>query len=174
MESTNGQPISPRGLRITPVDIASWKPSDIDSQKNRKILNNAVAQNPPPLLEEDMTKFRLYNLGGAKGNAAEYSVQVPVSTPWFDSWRETFLKLQSESQIAQYEFLHHFMASILVISSTEGKTAEELSNTIAKLSKLQLTHQSEWPNSWAFPSVLKFYLIVHESSEDQARYCHNV
>jgi hypothetical protein len=172
LEPVNGTPISPKGMKFTPVDIGCWKPADLDSQRNKKQLNAVVAQNIPPLLEKDQSKFRLCNLGSEKSSTtSSYSVEVPAATPWFESWRETFLRLHSESQISQYDFLHHFIACILVISSAEAKSPEELTSAVDRLSKMQLQHQSEWPNTWTFTSVLKFYLIVHDKSTvEQARY----
>jgi len=172
----NGQLISPKGIKFSPVDISSWKPGDIDSQKNKKQLSSIVAQYPPPLVDPlvdhlPSPKTCLYNLGTLKASTtSSYSVEVPSSSPWFEKWRDMFLRLQSESHVSQYDFLHHFMACILVISSAEAKTQEELNAAIDRLNKMQQQHQSEWPNTWTFASVLKFYLIVHEKSVvDQAR-----
>jgi len=178
-QEPSGTQITPRNLRITPVDIASWKPPEHDIQKNRKILQSTVTQNLPDLTNlnsksatsesgdilNNPQSLKEYKLGRNYGQ--EYSVHVPASTPWFESWRETFLKLHSEqSPISQHEFMNNFMACILVISSSEAKNQEELANIIGKLSKLQQQHQMEWPHTWILPSVLKFYIILHDNSDD--------
>ncbi len=190
-QEPGGSQVSLKSLKITPVDIASWKPPEHDAAKNRKILNGTVAQSLPPLYSLSTSKsgvgiedghesgdpaatanpeFKLYKLG-KRGLSKEYSVRVPSSTPWFESWRERFLKLHSEQQGCQHEFLSHFIACILVISSTEAKNPEELANIIGKLSKLQQQHQTEWPNTWLLPSVLKFYLILHDNSAADSSRC---
>lgn len=39
------------------------------------------------------------------------SLSVPVSAPWFDSWRDTFLQVQFPSD---HEFTKHYLACILL------------------------------------------------------------
>lgn len=38
------------------------------------------------------------------------SLDVPVSVPWFEAWRETFLQVQFPSD---HEFTKHYVACIL-------------------------------------------------------------
>lgn len=143
----------------------------MDSQRNKKFLQDTVGHYLPSLVETEDTKFHPRITKSGKGSAVGYNVEAPRTVPWFNAWREQFLKLHSETQSSQYDFLHHCMACILVMSSTDGQTGEELTETVAKLSKAQQQHQTTWSNSWAFPSVLKFYLILHETSQcDQDRF----
>ncbi|CAG7661317.1 unnamed protein product [Allacma fusca] len=163
-----GQYIAPRGLCIHPVDLSTWKPPDNDSQKNRRILGNIVGQSLPPFpgITEDPSDqvFQKLHLNGRSYN---YSLQVPQLTPWFESWRETFLKFYSEQQQSQHEFLNQFVACVLVIAAYEIKSPEDVSNILGKLSKLQLQHQQEWSHTWFFPAAtLKFYLILHDNAND--------
>lgn len=193
----NGGQIFPKNLKITPIDLASWKPPEPDTQKARNIQYSVVSQCVPPTLQliktfaavsavsssnDDNTKnnspdntelslqqllLKNQKLGKRETGISltDYDVVIPPSTPWFEAWREAFLKHFTEQQSSsQYEFLNQFIACILVISSCEGKTSDELSTIVGKLSKLQHQHQIEWPHNWFLPSVLKYYVILHDNS----------
>jgi len=175
----NGTQIIPRNFRITPVDIASWKPPRPDTQRNKQVLQSRVAKLLPNFTYDShdseeqsngvsQRPYLLYKLG-KPGLTKEYRVEVPSGTPWFEAWRNLFLRFQSEQQSSQHEFMSHFLGCIMVISSSEGKNADELGVIIGKLSKLQQQHQTEWPNSWFLPSILKFYLILHDNSSDDSK-----
>jgi hypothetical protein len=144
---------------------------DLDSQSNKRFLQDIVAKNVPNSIETEDTRFHLSKgRNNGKGSSVSYNVEAPRSTPWFTTWREKFLKIHAETQSTQYDFLQHYMACIFVMSSKDGQTVEELSETVGKLSKVQQHHQTSWSNTWAFPSVLKFYLVLHEKPiSDQER-----
>lgn len=170
-EPLSGQLILPKGLRFTPVDLSAKKRLDIDSQQNKKFLQDTIAHHPPSLVETEESKFRPNSTTTtAKSGKGGYRVEAPQNVPWFNAWREQFLKLHTETQSSQYDFLHHCMACIMVMSSSDGVTTEGLTETVGKLSKIQQQHQTTWSTCWAFPSVLKFYLILHEKRNcDQER-----
>ncbi|ODN03901.1 Trafficking protein particle complex subunit 8, partial [Orchesella cincta] len=172
-QDPNGLLIWPKDISLTLVDISSWKKQEVDAQRNRRLLTNVVGQNPPPLSTTESAETESSNgNGGCKtvelnGKSLDYQVQVPVRTSWYEVWRKTFLKLQSEVTGNQHEFLNHFVACLLVISSSEVKSSEDVANIVGKLSKIQQQHQYDHPNTWMLPSVLKYYLIIQDKSVNE-------
>lgn len=162
-QDPNGQLIQVKNLVLSLVDITNWRKPEADAPKSRRLLSNVVAQTPPPpLLSPQPTDYRTVTLDGKSSN---YQVNLPNRTIWFEKWRSSFLKLQSEIYGNQHEFLNHFVGCILLISSSEVKTAEDVANCVGKLSKIQQQHQYDHPNTWILPSILKYYLIVQDNNQ---------
>ena len=88
-----GTSVSIKGLRINVVDV-NWRPPQTILAK--KMLNEAVTTAP----------------GGDKMRAIKLDdgsfVDIPVSEPWFEQWRETFLTVQFP---ADHEFTRHLLCS---------------------------------------------------------------
>lgn len=155
-----------KDLHLTLVDIGNWKKPENGTQRDRRLLTNVVTQAPPPLAADTDTglEFKTVKLDGKSSN---YQVRLPSRTHWFETWRKSFLKLQSNVYGSQHEYLNHFVACILVISSSEVKTSEDVANIVGKLSKIQQQHQYDHPNTWIMPSVLKYYLIVQDNNANE-------
>uniref|UniRef100_A0A8D0A782 Trafficking protein particle complex subunit 8 n=1 Tax=Sander lucioperca TaxID=283035 RepID=A0A8D0A782_SANLU len=85
----------------------------------------------------------------------------PSTTPWFEAYRENFLQSMPASD---HEFLNHYLACLLVVSSTEAVPVEQF----LKLSQEQhrVQHSGEYTNpKWFIPNTLKYYVLLHDMSE---------
>uniref|UniRef100_A0A667WND5 Trafficking protein particle complex subunit 8 n=1 Tax=Myripristis murdjan TaxID=586833 RepID=A0A667WND5_9TELE len=84
-----------------------------------------------------------------------------VTTPWFEAYRENFLQSMPASD---HEFLNHYLACLLVVSSSEAVPVEQF----LKLSQEQhrIQHSGEYTNpKWFIPNTLKYYVLLHDMSE---------
>uniref|UniRef100_A0A4W6CYI7 Trafficking protein particle complex subunit 8 n=1 Tax=Lates calcarifer TaxID=8187 RepID=A0A4W6CYI7_LATCA len=84
-----------------------------------------------------------------------------ATTPWFEAYRESFLQSMPASD---HEFLNHYLACLLVVSSTEAVPVEQF----LKLSQEQhrIQHSGEYTNpKWFIPNTLKYYVLLHDISE---------
>ncbi|XP_058494315.1 trafficking protein particle complex subunit 8 isoform X2 [Solea solea] len=87
--------------------------------------------------------------------------QCTATTPWFETYRENFLQSMPASD---HEFLNHYLACLLVVSSTEAVPMEQF----LKLSNEQhrVQHSGECTNpKWFIPNTLKYYVLLHDTSE---------
>ncbi|XP_067454174.1 trafficking protein particle complex subunit 8 isoform X1 [Thunnus thynnus] len=93
----------------------------------------------------------------------EVSTSKPytATTPWFEAYRENFLQSMPASD---HEFLNHYLACLLVVSSTEAVPVEQF----LKLSQEQhrIQHSGEYTNpKWFIPNTLKYYVLLHDMSD---------
>ncbi|XP_056234287.1 trafficking protein particle complex subunit 8 isoform X1 [Seriola aureovittata] len=89
------------------------------------------------------------------------SQHCSATTPWFETYRENFLQTMPASD---HEFLNHYLACLLVVSSTEAVPVEQF----LKLSQEQhrIQHSGEYTNpKWFIPNTLKYYVLLHDMSE---------
>uniref|UniRef100_A0A665T8A0 Trafficking protein particle complex 8 n=1 Tax=Echeneis naucrates TaxID=173247 RepID=A0A665T8A0_ECHNA len=89
------------------------------------------------------------------------SQHYTATTPWFKAYRENFLQTMPASD---HEFLNHYLACLLVVSSTEAVPVEQF----LKLSQEQhrIQHSGEYTNpKWFIPNTLKYYVLLHDMSE---------
>uniref|UniRef100_A0A665T8B7 Trafficking protein particle complex 8 n=1 Tax=Echeneis naucrates TaxID=173247 RepID=A0A665T8B7_ECHNA len=93
--------------------------------------------------------------------AGDYNLNFNATTPWFKAYRENFLQTMPASD---HEFLNHYLACLLVVSSTEAVPVEQF----LKLSQEQhrIQHSGEYTNpKWFIPNTLKYYVLLHDMSE---------
>ncbi|XP_073332203.1 trafficking protein particle complex subunit 8 [Pagrus major] len=93
--------------------------------------------------------------------AGDYDLNFSATTPWFETYRENFLQSMPASD---HEFLNHYLACLLVVSSTEAVPVEQF----LKLSQEQhrIQHSGEYTNpKWFIPNTLKYYVLLHDMSE---------
>uniref|UniRef100_A0A3B5A3T8 Trafficking protein particle complex 8 n=1 Tax=Stegastes partitus TaxID=144197 RepID=A0A3B5A3T8_9TELE len=91
----------------------------------------------------------------------DYELNFTATTPWFEAYRENFLQSMPP---ADHEFLNHYLACLLVVSSTEAVPVEQF----LKLSQEQhrIQHSGEYTNpKWFIPNTLKYYVLLHDASE---------
>uniref|UniRef100_A0A672T6M2 Trafficking protein particle complex subunit 8 n=1 Tax=Sinocyclocheilus grahami TaxID=75366 RepID=A0A672T6M2_SINGR len=84
-----------------------------------------------------------------------------ATTPWFETYRENFLQSMPASE---HEFLNHYLACMLVVSSCEAVPTERF----LKLSQEQhrIQHSGEYTHpKWFIPNTLKYYVLLHDISE---------
>ncbi|TNM87661.1 hypothetical protein fugu_005882 [Takifugu bimaculatus] len=141
-----------KNLRICVNNVmtSSSAPSATLSQAQCRVLHDVVSSCQPH--------------EGAVSNvvtAGDYDLSVTATTPWFESYRENFLKSMPASD---HEFLNHYLACLLVVSSTESVPLEQF----LKLSQEQhrIQHSGEYTNpKWFIPNTLKYYVLLHDMSE---------
>ncbi|CAJ1060133.1 trafficking protein particle complex subunit 8 [Xyrichtys novacula] len=93
--------------------------------------------------------------------AGDYELNFSATTPWFETYRENFLQSMPASD---HEFLNHYLACLLVVSSSESAPVEQF----LKLSQEQhrVQHSGEYTNpKWFIPNTLKYYVLLHDMSE---------
>lgn len=93
--------------------------------------------------------------------AGDYDFNFSTTTPWFEAYRETFLQSMPASD---HEFLNHYLACLLVVSSSEAVPVEQF----LKLSQEQhrMQHSGEYTHpKWFIPNTLKYYVLLHDMSE---------
>ncbi|XP_051928708.1 trafficking protein particle complex subunit 8 isoform X1 [Hippocampus zosterae] len=84
-----------------------------------------------------------------------------ATTPWFEAYRENFLQSMPSSD---HEFLNHYLACLLVVSSSEAVPVEEF----VKLSQEQhrIQHSGDYSTpKWFIPNTLKYYVLLHDVSQ---------
>nr|XP_040041142.1 trafficking protein particle complex subunit 8 isoform X1 [Gasterosteus aculeatus aculeatus] len=89
------------------------------------------------------------------------SKHYTATTPWFEAYRENFLQTMAASE---HEFLNHYLACLLVVSSTETVPVEQF----LKLSQEQhrIQHSGDYTNpKWFIPNTLKYYVLLHDMGE---------
>uniref|UniRef100_A0A3Q2XN36 Trafficking protein particle complex subunit 8 n=1 Tax=Hippocampus comes TaxID=109280 RepID=A0A3Q2XN36_HIPCM len=84
-----------------------------------------------------------------------------ATTPWFEAYRENFLQSMPSSD---HEFLNHYLACLLVVSSSEAVPVEQF----VKLSQEQhrIQHSGDYSKpKWFIPNTLKYYVLLHDVSQ---------
>ncbi|XP_023365982.1 trafficking protein particle complex subunit 8 isoform X3 [Otolemur garnettii] len=89
-----------------------------------------------------------------------------ATTPWFESYRETFLQSMPASD---HEFLNHYLACMLVASSSEAEPVEQFSKLSHEQHRIQHNSDYSYPK-WFIPNTLKYYVLLHDvSAGDEQR-----
>ncbi|XP_069885485.1 trafficking protein particle complex subunit 8 isoform X3 [Dipodomys merriami] len=89
-----------------------------------------------------------------------------ATTPWFESYRETFLQSMPSSD---HEFLNHYLACMLVVSSSESDPMEQFSKLSQEQHRIQHNNDYSYPK-WFIPNTLKYYVLLHDvSAGDEQR-----
>lgn len=137
-----GNTVAIRNLRLSIQDINARPP---EPNLAKKLLNEAVSS---ALCERTTT----IHIGTAE-------LDIPVSVPWFEAWRETFLSVQFPSD---HEFTKHLLACMIVVSTAEDNPLERIQTMGAQL------HQSVPGNlpKWFNNNALRYYILVHDAFQD--------
>ncbi|XP_076064729.1 trafficking protein particle complex subunit 8 homolog l(3)76BDm [Oratosquilla oratoria] len=96
----------------------------------------------------------------ASGTRDALALELQHTTPWYESWRDTFLHIQYPSD---HEFTKHYIACIIVVSSGSENPLDQLN----RLSQYQHQQQHQTPArypKWFCPNLLKYYLLVHDTT----------
>uniref|UniRef100_A0A3B4AGU7 TPPC8 first Ig-like domain-containing protein n=1 Tax=Periophthalmus magnuspinnatus TaxID=409849 RepID=A0A3B4AGU7_9GOBI len=137
-----------KGLRISVNTLSpSLKaPTSFLSPAQRSTLHHIVLSSHPP--EGALSSI----------TAGDYQLST---TPWFEAYREAFLQTMPSSD---HEFLNHYLACLLVVSSSEAVPFEQF----LKLSQEQhqVQHSGEYSApKWFIPNTLKYYVLLHDVSQ---------
>lgn len=143
------QPV--KGLRIGVNSLCpSLKPpSSTLTPAQRQVLHHIVLSSQP---QEGVVS----NI-----STGDYQLSFSGTTPWFEAYREAFLQTMPSSD---HEFLNHYLACLLVVSSSETVPFEQF----LKLSQEQhqIQHSGEYSvPKWFIPNTLKYYVLLHDVSQ---------
>uniref|UniRef100_A0A671LGC4 Trafficking protein particle complex 8 n=1 Tax=Sinocyclocheilus anshuiensis TaxID=1608454 RepID=A0A671LGC4_9TELE len=147
LRDPNNQVVVVKGLRISMTGINTRPPQ---TPEMHRLLSQAVSVCQPP--------------EGSPANvitAGDYDLNISATTPWFETYRENFLQSMPASE---HEFLNHYLACMLVVSSCEAVPTEQF----LKLSQEQhrIQHSGEYTHpKWFIPNTLKYYVLLHDISE---------
>lgn len=139
---TAGTSVSIKGLRVNVCDV-NWRPPQTILAK--KMLNESVtsafSEKLRPIKLEDGT-----------------FVDIPVSEPWFEQWRETFLTVQFPSD---HEFTRHLLCSLIVVSSIDLNPLEVAGQLTKKIQMMQSITPPRLPK-WFSTDSLNCYVMLHD------------
>ncbi|XP_044279679.1 trafficking protein particle complex subunit 8 isoform X3 [Varanus komodoensis] len=135
--------------------------------KNLKIaVNNIVTQPPQPgtirkLLSDVVTVSQpAEGLVANVITAGDYDLNISATTPWFEAYRESFLQSMPASD---HEFLNHYVACMLVVSSGEPEPVEQFLKLSQEQHRIQHSNEYSYPK-WFIPNTLKYYVLLHDVS----------
>uniref|UniRef100_W5K4I0 Trafficking protein particle complex subunit 8 n=1 Tax=Astyanax mexicanus TaxID=7994 RepID=W5K4I0_ASTMX len=147
LRDPNNQVVVVKGLRISVTGVNTRPPN---SGEVRKVLSQAVSGCQPP-----------EGLPANVITAGDYDLNISATTPWFEAYRENFLQSMPPTD---HEFLNHYLACMLVVSSREAVPTEQF----LKLSQEQhrIQHSGEYTHpKWFIPNTLKYYVLLHDISD---------
>ncbi|XP_005372804.1 PREDICTED: trafficking protein particle complex subunit 8 isoform X2 [Chinchilla lanigera] len=141
--------------------------------KNLKIaVSNIITQPPQPGAIRKLLNDVVSGCQPAEGlvanviTAGDYDLNISATTPWFESYRETFLQSMPASD---HEFLNHYLACMLVASSSEAEPMEQFSKLSQEQHRIQHNNDYSYPK-WFIPNTLKYYVLLHDvSAGDEQR-----
>nr|KAF6472786.1 trafficking protein particle complex 8 [Molossus molossus] len=141
--------------------------------KNLKIaVSNIITQPPQPGAIRKLLSDVVSGSQPAEGlvanviTAGDYDLNISATTPWFESYRETFLQ---SMPAADHEFLNHYLACMLVASSSEAEPMEQFSKLSNEQHRIQHNNDYSYPK-WFIPNTLKYYVLLHDvSAGDEQR-----
>uniref|UniRef100_A0A8C2YA37 Trafficking protein particle complex subunit 8 n=1 Tax=Coturnix japonica TaxID=93934 RepID=A0A8C2YA37_COTJA len=91
------------------------------------------------------------------------STVYSATTPWFESYRECFLQSMPASD---HEFLNHYVACMLVVSSSEPEPVEQFLKLSQEQHRIQHSSEYSYPK-WFIPNTLKYYVLLHDVSSGE-------
>ncbi|XP_051501552.1 trafficking protein particle complex subunit 8-like isoform X2 [Myxocyprinus asiaticus] len=175
LRDPNNQVVVVKGLRISVTGINTRPPKTTDLHK---LLSQVVSVCQPP----EGSPANVITAGDYDLNISDRMVKASVpwysdwketltqlssskhytaTTPWFETYRENFLQSMPASE---HEFLNHYLACMLVVSSREAVPTEQF----LKLSQEQhrIQHSGEYTHpKWFIPNTLKYYVLLHDISD---------
>ncbi|XP_063155300.1 trafficking protein particle complex subunit 8 isoform X2 [Candoia aspera] len=174
MRDPNNQLHVIKNLKIAVNNISTQPPQP---GTVRKLLNDVVTLSQPAegLLANVITA------GDYDLNISDHSVKASVpwysswkdtlmglntstfysaTTPWFEAYRESFLQSMPASD---HEFLNHYVACMLVVSSSESEPGEQFLKLSQEQHRIQHSNEYSYPK-WFIPNTLKYYVLLHDVS----------
>uniref|UniRef100_A0A8C5M9Z8 Trafficking protein particle complex subunit 8 n=1 Tax=Leptobrachium leishanense TaxID=445787 RepID=A0A8C5M9Z8_9ANUR len=146
MRDPNNQLHIIKSLKIAVNNIVTQVPQQAVI---RKILNDVVSACQPAegLVPNVIT-------------AGDYDLNISATAAWFESYRETFFQCMPASD---HEFLNHYLACMLVVSSHEPEPVEQFLKLSQEQHRTQHSNEYSYPK-WFTPNTLKYYVLLHDVS----------
>lgn len=139
-----GSNVTIHNIKLTFLDVNTRPPQPTLA---RKFLNASVSDAPD-------VHNKLFVIG-------KYKLDIPSSTPWYEAWRDMFLKVQYPSD---HEYTKHFLACVLVVSANDNNPVETFNQLNQELNKMQNSAPGKLPK-WFSANVLKYYVILEDVKE---------
>ncbi|KAL1493024.1 hypothetical protein ABEB36_011167 [Hypothenemus hampei] len=133
-----------KNLQLTFTDIKAKPPQKTVA---KKLLDSSVSR----VSDFNMKQYESKNI----------NLEIPAATPWYENWRDMFLKIQYPSD---HEFTRHILACLLVVSSTDNNPFDEILKLTQNLNQM-LSTTSENSIKWFNTNVLKYYVVLHDNVE---------
>ncbi|XP_032875370.1 trafficking protein particle complex subunit 8 isoform X1 [Amblyraja radiata] len=177
MRDPNNQSHVIKNLRISVTSIVTQPPQQTTI---RKLLSEVVsASQPAEGLVANVITAGDYDL-----NISDRSVKASV--PWYNNWKDTLTQLSSSKFYAattpwfeayreyffqsmppsDHEFLHHYLACMLVVSSRDSDPMEQFFKLSQEQHRIQHSSDYSYPK-WFIPNTLKYYVLLHDVSEGE-------
>lgn len=87
-------------------------------------------------------------------------LDIPVSEPWFDQWRELFLSVLYPSD---HEFTRHFLSCLIVLSSSDPNALETANVLLRNVQMMQNVTPSKMPK-WLTADALNCFVLLHDAA----------
>ncbi|XP_039610360.1 trafficking protein particle complex subunit 8 isoform X1 [Polypterus senegalus] len=176
MRDPNNQVQVIKNLKISVTNIVTQAPQPAAI---RKVLNEVVLLcQPAEGLVANVITAGDYDL-----NISDRSVKASV--PWYNSWKETLTQLNTSRfftattpwfeayresffqsmQASEHEFLNHYLACMLVVSSHEAQPLDQFLKLSQEQNRIQHSSDYAYPK-WFIPNTLKYYVLIHDISEE--------
>ncbi|XP_008475991.1 trafficking protein particle complex subunit 8-like [Diaphorina citri] len=135
-------------LKELKLSISEWTTRPPQSMLARKYLNESVSQ-------VTSSPSKTVKIGNR-------SIEVPISTPWFEHWRETFLKVQFP---LDHEFTKHYISCFIGVSSNEDNLTGTLTFMNQELSQ-SINANANLANlpKWFGLNICKYYVMIHDTA----------
>uniref|UniRef100_A0A8C9U8G6 Trafficking protein particle complex subunit 8 n=1 Tax=Scleropages formosus TaxID=113540 RepID=A0A8C9U8G6_SCLFO len=144
--------------------------NQIQVVKNLKICVSNIVTEPPQqvvtrrLLSEVVSASQPAESSVANViTAGDYDLNISATTPWFETYRETFLQSMPASD---HEFLNHCLACMLVATSHENAPVEQFQKLSQEQHRIQHGSECTYPK-WFIPNTLKYYVLLHDMGEGE-------
>ncbi|XP_059351867.1 trafficking protein particle complex subunit 8-like isoform X1 [Daphnia carinata] len=136
-------------FRLSVRDI-TWRPAS--SVLARRLLSEAVTNFP-------VNENKVAVIGGAD------PIEINPHTPWYDSWRET---LWSCLDMTDHDFARHYLATLLVVSSSHPNPLEQFQQLNDQLTQLMSSNGTADGPRWFNMMSLRYHVLVHDACDGDA------
>lgn len=168
IRDATGALTSVKGIRLNFCDV-NWRPPQ--SLVYRKMLTDTVtaAQTPktkPIQIDGILLGFKYFVFLCSINTflflqADQTFIDIPISEPWFEQWREIFLSVQSQ---LDHEFTRHFLSCLIILSTSDPNSLETAHSLTRKVQVIQNTTPPKVPK-WFTPDALNCYVLLHDPSQ---------
>nr|XP_006816958.1 PREDICTED: trafficking protein particle complex subunit 8-like [Saccoglossus kowalevskii] len=146
-----GQVLTLRSLKIIVNEMNMQPPSPTIV---RKMMNEAVSNAQLPQVAEG-SRTNVLSVG-------DYDLQISSSTPWYEAYRELFLHVAQVP--STHEYLKHFIACLLVVSSSHADPMDQFIKLSTQQNQHQFNSKTSYPK-WFNNNIFKYYVLVHDVAE---------
>ncbi|XP_058792250.1 trafficking protein particle complex subunit 8 [Phymastichus coffea] len=145
IKDPQGTTVAIRSLQISIKDVNYSPP---EPNLARKLFNESVTS--------------MYSERTHVVRTGSIDLDIPISVPWFEAWRDTFLNVQFPSD---HEFTKHFIACMIVVSTADENPLERVQQMGAQLNLSMPGKLPKWFNN----NSLRYYILIHDALQDDKK-----